>query len=97
MQAWVRSLFLRGDAEARIKGFCALMIGNLVIELQKKRPSLKQLQSLSHTTWDCKYHMISIPNDKEDRRFISIRKGLSIIGSLFLIYAKQQYISSLKT
>jgi hypothetical protein len=70
MPAWVRSLFLRGDAEARIKGFCALMIGNLVIELQKKRPSLQDFQSLSHTAWDCKYHI----KDKEIKGSASIIK-----------------------
>jgi hypothetical protein len=60
MPAWVRSLFLRGEEEARIKEFCALMIGNLVIELQKRRLSLYASQSLAHTTLDFKYHMIKI-------------------------------------
>ena len=37
---------------------------------------MKEYQSLSHTRWDCKYHIVFIPKRREKRIFGALRKHL---------------------
>ena len=37
---------------------------------------MKEYQSLSHTRWDCKYHVVSIPKRRKKRIFGAVRKHL---------------------
>lgn len=41
---------------------------------------MKEYQSLSHTRWDCKYHVVSIPKCRRKRIFGVLRRHL---GELF--------------
>lgn len=40
---------------------------------------MKEYQSLSHTKWDCKYHIVFIPKKRKKMIFGSIRKHLGEI------------------
>jgi putative transposase len=40
---------------------------------------MKDYQSLAHTTWDCKYYVVSIPKRKKKVIFGVIRKHLRTI------------------
>ena len=35
---------------------------------------MKEYQSLSHTTWDCKYHVVFIPKCRKQRIFGALRR-----------------------
>ena len=37
---------------------------------------MKEYQSLSHTRWDCKYHVVFIPKRRKKRMFGALRKHL---------------------
>jgi len=37
---------------------------------------MKEYQSLSHTRWDCKYHVVFIPKRRKKRIFGVVRKHL---------------------
>ena len=37
---------------------------------------MKEYQSLSHTRWDCKYHVVFIPKRRKQRIFGALRKEL---------------------
>ena len=41
---------------------------------------MKEYQSLSHTRWDCKYHVVFIPKRRKKRVFGVLRKHL---GEMF--------------
>ena len=40
---------------------------------------MKEYQSLSHTRWDCKYHVVFIPKRRKRKIFGSLRKHLGAI------------------
>ena len=40
---------------------------------------MKGYQSLSHTTWDCKYHVVFIPKCRKQRIFGALRRELGTI------------------
>ena len=40
---------------------------------------MKEYQSLSHTTWDCKYHVVFIPKCRKQRIFGVLRRELGTI------------------
>ena len=40
---------------------------------------MKEYQSLSHTRWDCKYHVVFIPKRRKKKIFGSLRKHLGAI------------------
>ena len=37
---------------------------------------MKTYQSLNHTRWECKYHLVWIPKNREKRLFGELRKEL---------------------
>ncbi len=37
---------------------------------------MKEYQSLSHTRWDCKYHVVFIPKRRKKRIFGALRRHL---------------------
>ena len=40
---------------------------------------MKEYQSLAHTRWDCKYHVVFIPKKRKRRIFGVLRKHLGEI------------------
>jgi len=48
---------------------------------------MKEYQSLSHTRWDCKYHVVFIPKRRKKRIFGTIRQRL---GEMFHELAKHK-------
>ena len=40
---------------------------------------MQEYQSLSHTTWDCKYHVVFIPKKRKKAIFGAIRKHLGLM------------------
>ena len=48
---------------------------------------MKEYQSLSHTRWDCKYHIVFIPKMRKKMIFGSLRKHL---GAIFKELASQK-------
>ena len=48
---------------------------------------MKDVQSLNHTRWDCKYHVVFIPKRRKKAIYGSIRKHL---GSIFHELARQK-------
>ena len=48
---------------------------------------MKDYESLSHTKWDCKYHMVFIPKYRRKRMFGRLRQHL---GEIFRELAKQK-------
>ena len=48
---------------------------------------MKDYQSLSHTRWDCKYHVVFIPKYRRKRIFGTVRRQL---GEVFHELAKQK-------
>jgi putative transposase len=40
---------------------------------------VKEYQSLSHTRWDCKYHVVFIPKHRKKRLFGALRRNLGVI------------------
>ncbi|WP_162058984.1 IS200/IS605 family transposase [Undibacterium sp. KW1] len=48
---------------------------------------MKEYQSLSHTRWDCKYHIVFIPKYRKKLNYGALRKHL---GEIFRELAKQR-------
>jgi putative transposase len=48
---------------------------------------MKEYQSLSHTRWDCKYHVVFIPKKRKQKIFGALRKHL---GEIFHELARQK-------
>ncbi len=48
---------------------------------------MRQVESLNHTRWECKYHIVFIPKYRKKAIFGQIRKGL---GEVFHRLAKQK-------
>ena len=48
---------------------------------------MKEYQSLSHTRWDCKYHVVVIPKKRKKKIFGMLRKQL---GEIFHELARHQ-------
>jgi len=48
---------------------------------------MKEYQSLSHTKWDCKYHVVFIPKRRKKRIFGALRRKL---GEVFHELARQK-------
>ena len=48
---------------------------------------MKEYQSLSHTRWDCKYHIVFIPKKRKKKIFGVLRQHL---GEIFHELARQQ-------
>jgi putative transposase len=48
---------------------------------------MKEYQSLSHTRWDCKYHVVFIPKKRKKKIFEVLRRHL---GEIFRELAKQK-------
>ena len=48
---------------------------------------MKEYQSLSHTRWDCKYHIVFIPKQRKKKIFGVLRQHL---GEIFHELARQQ-------
>ena len=48
---------------------------------------MKEYQSLSHTRWDCKYHIVFIPKKRKKKIFEALRRHL---GEIFRELAKQK-------
>jgi putative transposase len=48
---------------------------------------MKEYQSLSHTRWDCKYHVVFIPKRRKKKIFEALRRDL---GEIFHELAKQK-------
>ncbi len=46
---------------------------------------MKEYQSLSHTRWDCKYHVVFIPKKRKKKIFEGLRRYL---GEIFRELAK---------
>lgn len=40
---------------------------------------MKEYQSLTHTRWDCKYHVVFIPKKRRKQIFVVLRKHLGEI------------------
>ena len=40
---------------------------------------MKEYQSLSHTRWDCKYHVVFIPKRRKQKVFGALRRHLGKI------------------
>ena len=51
------------------------------------KESMEDYQKMSHTTWQCKYHIIFIPKYRRKRLFGAVRKEL---GEVFHRLAKQK-------
>jgi putative transposase len=45
-------------------------------KVTRRRPSMTDLKSLSHTTWDCKYHLVWIPKYRKKVIYGQLRKHL---------------------
>ena len=48
---------------------------------------MKEYRSLSHTRWDCKYHVVFIPKKRKKKIFEALRRHL---GEIFRELAKQK-------
>ena len=48
---------------------------------------MKEYQSLSHTRWECKYHVVFIPKKRKKKIFDGLRRHL---GEIFRELAKQK-------
>ena len=48
---------------------------------------MRQVESLSHTRWECKYHIVFIPKYRRKQLFGQIRRGL---GEVFHRLARQK-------
>jgi putative transposase len=48
---------------------------------------MKEYQRLSHTRWDCKYHVVFIPKKRKKKIFEALRRRL---GEIFRDLAKQK-------
>ena len=50
-----------------------------VFAKRHRRPPMKEYQSLSHTRWDCKYHIVFIPKRRKKKGFGVLRRHLGQI------------------
>ena len=50
-----------------------------VFAKRRRRSPMKEYQSLSHTRWDCKYHVVFIPKRRKKKVFGVLRKHLGEI------------------
>jgi len=50
-----------------------------VFAKRRRRAPMKEYQSLSHTRWDCKYHVVFIPKRRKKRIFGILRRQLGEI------------------
>ena len=50
---------------------------------------MKDVQSLNHTRWDCKYHVVFIPERRKKAIYGAIRRYL---GGIFHELARQKYM-----
>jgi putative transposase len=48
---------------------------------------MKEYQSLSHSRWDCKYHVVFIPKKRKKKIFSALRRDL---GEIFRELAKEK-------
>ena len=48
---------------------------------------MKEYQSLSHTRWDCKYHVVFIPKRRKKAIYGALRKHL---GAIFLSWPSKE-------
>jgi putative transposase len=66
-------------------------LGSLAVlnrsKFKKRRLPMYEEQSLSHTKWECKYHIIWIPKYRKKAIFADLRKYL---GEIFRELAKQK-------
>ncbi|CAI10004.1 Transposase, fragment [Aromatoleum aromaticum EbN1] len=44
------------------------------ISAKRRRFTMKEYQSLSHTRWDCKYHVVFIPKRRKKKLFGALRR-----------------------
>jgi putative transposase len=49
------------------------------ISIKRWRFTMKEYQSLSHTRWDCKYHVVFIPKRRKKAIFGALRKNLGAV------------------
>ena len=52
---------------------------------------MNEYQSLSHTRWDCKYHVLFIPKRRKSKIFGGLRKHLGDIFHDFSSHNKSRY------
>lgn len=66
-----------------------LYVGLFETSISTKRRSfrMKEYQSLSHTRWDCKYHIVFIPKKRNKQIYVALRKYL---GEIFHELAQQK-------
>jgi putative transposase len=57
------------------------------ISTKRRGSTMKEYQSLSHTTWDCKYHVVFIPKCRKKLIFGALRREL---GEIFRDLANQR-------
>ena len=50
-----------------------------VFAKRRRRSQMKEYQSLSHTRWDCKYHVVFIPKRRKKKVFGVLRRQLGEI------------------
>jgi putative transposase len=50
-----------------------------VFAKRRRRSPMKEYQSLSHTRWDCKYHVVFIPKRRKQKVFGVLRRHLGEI------------------
>jgi putative transposase len=50
-----------------------------VFAKRHRRSPMKEYQSLSHTRWDCKYHVVFIPKRRKKKVFGALRRHLGQI------------------
>ncbi len=50
-----------------------------VFAKRRRRSPMKEYQSLSHTRWDCKYHVVFIPKRRKQKVFGALRRHLGEI------------------
>ena len=55
---------------------------------------MKEYQSLSHTRWDCKYHVVFIPKRRKKKVFGVLRRHLGQIFKELAQHIARQYLSA---
>ena len=53
---------------------------------------MKEYQSLSHTRWDCKYHVVFIPKRRKQKIFGALRKHLGEIFKELAMHKQSQIV-----
>ena len=62
-------------------------ISNVSSHATKGTPPMDEYESLSHTTWDCKYHVVFIPKCRRKTLYLELRRHL---GEVFRKLAQQK-------